>query len=158
MENTDQQTRKRFSGSMGPKIGRVFGWTFMGIVFISLFALVFGFVVKWLWNALMPAVFGLGVITFWQAVALVILAKLLFGSFGGHPNSKRKFRPDDGQGCDWHPPWNRFGGKRESMGDRFRDWKYYHRFWEDEGKEAFNAYVAKKKAKYNNDIQDSLSE
>ena len=150
MENNDQYTRKYFSGDMGPKIGRVFGWTFMGIVFISLFALVFGFAVKWLWNMLMPAVFGLGVITFWQAVALVILAKLLFGSFGGHPNSKRKFRPDDGLRCSWQPPWRRFGARRESMEDRFSEWKYYHQFWEDEGKEAFRDYVDKK-TKDNND-------
>ncbi|WP_423146389.1 hypothetical protein [Rubrolithibacter danxiaensis] len=41
-----------------------------------------GIVVMLLWNALLPAVFGLSTITFWQALGLFILCKLLFG-FGG---------------------------------------------------------------------------
>lgn len=32
--------------------------------------------VQWAWNALMPAVFSLPAIEFWQAAALVILASL----------------------------------------------------------------------------------
>jgi hypothetical protein len=50
---------------------------------------VFGFVVTHLWNYLMPALFGLRMITFWQAVGLIILGRLLFGGFrpgfGGAP-------------------------------------------------------------------------
>jgi hypothetical protein len=44
--------------------------------------LVFGFVVTHLWNYLMPGLFGLHAITFWQAVGLIILGRLLFGGFG----------------------------------------------------------------------------
>ena len=43
---------------------------------------VFGFVVSHLWNGLMPGLFGLHTITFWQAVGLIILGRLLFGGFG----------------------------------------------------------------------------
>ena len=50
---------------------------------------VFGFVVTNLWNYLMPALFGLRTITFWQAVGLIVLGRLLFGGFrpgfGGAP-------------------------------------------------------------------------
>ena len=42
---------------------------------------VFGFVVTHLWNYLMPGLFGLHVITFWQAVGLMLLGRLLFGGF-----------------------------------------------------------------------------
>jgi hypothetical protein len=42
---------------------------------------VFGFVVSQLWNYLMPVLFGLHTITFWQAVGLIVLARLLFGGF-----------------------------------------------------------------------------
>lgn len=46
---------------------------------------VFGFIVMSLWNWLMPAIFGWHAITFWQALGLVVLSKLLFGGFrGGH--------------------------------------------------------------------------
>jgi hypothetical protein len=42
---------------------------------------VFGFVVTHLWNYLMPNLFGLRMITFWQAVGLMVLGRLLFGGF-----------------------------------------------------------------------------
>ncbi|HXC31950.1 MAG TPA: hypothetical protein VNZ56_05710 [Verrucomicrobiae bacterium] len=41
-----------------------------------------GFVASHLWNYLMPGLFGLHAITFWQAVGLIILGRLLFGGFG----------------------------------------------------------------------------
>ena len=46
---------------------------------------IFGTAVMYLWNAIIPAVFGLGVITFWQAIGILVLSKILFGGFrGGH--------------------------------------------------------------------------
>jgi hypothetical protein len=52
---------------------------------IAAFVTLTGFVVMGLWNALMPVIFHLGVITFWQAIGLFILAKILFGfGKGGH--------------------------------------------------------------------------
>src|SRR5579872_4727188 len=44
---------------------------------------VFGFVVMHLWNWLMPALFGLTMIGFWQALGLLLLSKILFGRFRG---------------------------------------------------------------------------
>ncbi|MBL7075235.1 hypothetical protein ISS37_08375 [candidate division KSB1 bacterium] len=41
-------------------------------------AFLFGWLVMILWNWLMPTIFGLSTITFWQAWGLVILAHLLF--------------------------------------------------------------------------------
>lgn len=35
---------------------------------------------QWLWNITMPQVFGLNVITFWQALRLLIIAAFLFGT------------------------------------------------------------------------------
>ena len=48
-----------------------------------LFVAVFSFFVMRLWNWLMPAVFGLHMITYWQAVGILILSKILFGGFRG---------------------------------------------------------------------------
>ena len=39
---------------------------------------VFGYIVMRLWNGLMPALFGLHAVSFWQAVGLLILARILF--------------------------------------------------------------------------------
>ena len=44
---------------------------------------VFGELVMGLWNWLMPAVFGSRVITFWQALGLLVLSRILFGRLGG---------------------------------------------------------------------------
>jgi len=35
-----------------------------------------------LWNLLIPAIFGLTAINFWQALGLFVLARILFGGFG----------------------------------------------------------------------------
>lgn len=47
-------------------------------------ALIFGLsgAVFFLWNQLMPEVFQLPEISYWQAMGLFILGRLLFGSFG----------------------------------------------------------------------------
>lgn len=46
---------------------------------------VLSFVVMNLWNWLMPALFGWHVITFWQALGILVLSKILFGGFRGRP-------------------------------------------------------------------------
>ena len=50
---------------------------------------IFGSVVMLLWNAIIPAVFGLKVITFWEALGILILSKILFGGFGGGHGHRR---------------------------------------------------------------------
>jgi hypothetical protein len=53
-------------------------------VLAVLFIAVFGFVVQGLWNWLMPALFGWHVITYWQALGILVLSKILFAGFRGH--------------------------------------------------------------------------
>jgi Ca2+/H+ antiporter, TMEM165/GDT1 family len=46
---------------------------------------IFGSLVMFLWNALLPAILGVQAITFWQALGILVLSKILFGGFhGGH--------------------------------------------------------------------------
>ncbi len=54
----------------------------IGILVIALF-FALGYVVMALWNGLMPPIFGLHTITYWQAYGLLILSKILFGGFRG---------------------------------------------------------------------------
>jgi len=42
-----------------------------------------GEVVMHLWNWLVPALFGWRQITFWQALGLLVLSRILFGNLGG---------------------------------------------------------------------------
>ena len=47
---------------------------------------VFSLLVMWLWNWLVPPVFGWHTINFWQALGIFVLSKILFGGFrGGGP-------------------------------------------------------------------------
>lgn len=55
---------------------------FIPVSFV-VFAGFFGWLVMLLWNWLMPAIFGLPALTFWQAAGLLVLCKILFGSVGG---------------------------------------------------------------------------
>ena len=52
-------------------------------VFAFLFFTVFTYVMMRLWNWLVPPVFGWHIITFWQALGLLVLSKILFGGFRG---------------------------------------------------------------------------
>jgi hypothetical protein len=68
------------------------------VLFAFVAAIVLGFVVKSLWNALMPGIFGWHLISFWQALGLLLLSKLLFGGFhtrggsGGRRHWKNRMR------------------------------------------------------------------
>ena len=48
-----------------------------------------GFVVKELWNALVPQIFGGPLITYWQGLGLFLLSKILFGGFHRHGGGGR---------------------------------------------------------------------
>ena len=62
----------------------------MPVGFLAVAALI-SVVVMALWNWLMPAVFGLGTIGFWQAAGIFVLSRILFGGYGGgHGFRKRK--------------------------------------------------------------------
>lgn len=49
------------------------------IILVALICFLSGWVTMLLWNWLIPAIFGLGTITFWQALGLIVLVKLVFG-------------------------------------------------------------------------------
>jgi len=59
------------------------------VVGIGIVALgVFGWVLKSLWNWLMPELFGVRSITYWQALGLWFLGRLLLGNFNGRHNDR----------------------------------------------------------------------
>jgi hypothetical protein len=61
------------------------------LVFV-LFIALGGEVVKQLWNWLLPPLFGWRQITFWQALGLLALCRILFGGFGLHGSGRSDFR------------------------------------------------------------------
>jgi hypothetical protein len=62
---------------------RIPKWLFVAAPFgFAIFIAIGGEVVMLLWNWLAPALFGLRQITFWQALGLLALCRILFGGFG----------------------------------------------------------------------------
>ncbi len=105
------------------KIVMIIGGIIAGIGIVALI----GFVIMWLWNGLMPKLFGLTVITYWQGVGLALLGRLLFGGIGG----------GNGDSGSKHK-------KRQKMSHcesaYEADWEKYDKWWEAEGKASFEKY------------------
>ena len=81
---------------------------------------VLAIIVMALWNALLPELFGVGTISFWQALGLLILCKILFGGFGcggrkkfgRGPHFRRKWRNmSDEDKRKFKEEWKRRCGK-----------------------------------------------
>jgi len=111
-----------------PKPLRIIIWTVLGIIGVVGMGILFGLGIMWLWNWLMPTIFGLGEITYWQAIGIFVLAKLIFG-FGSH-SEKDNSKPKKGK-----------GGRCSESGS---DWTEYESWWETEGKKSFEKYKEQK--------------
>lgn len=128
----------------------------LGLATAVLIAAALGWLVQILWNALMPAIFHLPAISYWQAAGLMLLSRLLFGHVAGHnrrpnPNSrlwKRKhFRSLSGGGQrgrehfdEW---WNVEGERlhRAFEGSCDQGWGWW-RWWKREGKAAYETWLS----------------
>ena len=64
---------------------------------IALFTFIGGVFVQLLWNWLTPPLFGLPQITFWQALGLLALCRILFGGLGvgGSSGSRMRHRMNE---------------------------------------------------------------
>ena len=62
------------------RVMTISGLAVAGLCIAAALALVFGLVLMYLWNWLMPEIFGLPAITFWQAWGLVVISHILFKS------------------------------------------------------------------------------
>ncbi len=92
-----------------------------GIAFLILapaFVAAVGLAVMLLWNAIVPSVFSGPVLTFWHAVGLLVLCRILFGGFRGHGGAHRwRHRA-------WRDRWHRMTPEeRERFRDGYRRWK-----------------------------------
>jgi len=116
-------------GSPLRKAVMIIGFVLLGLVTVTALVAIFGFAVQWLWNTLMPEVFNLPEVSYWQAVGLAVLAQIFFGnhsSYAGNSRSghskgeKHVHTSDDGQHHNY-----------DSLGT----------FWKEYGREAFNEWL-----------------
>ena len=64
----------------------------IAIVGIALFAALGGYIVRELWNWLLPPLFGWPRLTFWQAFAMLALCRILFGGRGFQLGQHNRYR------------------------------------------------------------------
>ena len=70
---------------MAGKVSKIIKFTFFAV----LAAFLFGVILMYLWNWLVPDIFGGPQLSLLQAVGLLILSKILFGGFGSRFAHKR---------------------------------------------------------------------
>ena len=75
------------------------------IIAIAIGLFIFAGITYWLWNWLVPVIFNGPVISYWQALGLLTLTKILFFGIGG----RKHCSPDAGQ---WK---NRFNKKMATL-------------------------------------------
>lgn len=89
---------------------RAYGLRF--VVLAAIAAAVLGGAVMWLWNALLPELFGTHPIGFWQALGLLALSRLLVGGLRGR----------SGRHADWRDRMaHRWGQMSDEERANFRD-------------------------------------
>jgi len=91
-------------------------WIFLAplaLVAMALFIAIGGEVVMLLWNWLVPALFGWPPITFWQALGLLALCRILFGGFCGRGSHRSSIRRRMAERCEQMTPEER---------EKFRQW------------------------------------
>lgn len=112
--------------------GRIVFWVVIGVLAALFFSALFAVAVTFLWNRLMPELFGLPEVTYLQALGLLLLARLLVGGWHrGHHNK-------DGHG-GFHDLFHRKDVHHYE--EIHRNKKDFPEFWESEGREAFRRYL-----------------
>ncbi|HEY8930466.1 MAG TPA: hypothetical protein VIM55_14795 [Mucilaginibacter sp.] len=104
---------------------------------VAAFLSLISFIVMNLWNWLMPAILHLGTITFWQAMGIFVLCKILFGFGKGGPGGRGNWMR--------HRMEERFKNMTPEQREKFRakmeacghgNWErkrqHFERYWQEE--------------------------
>lgn len=87
-----------------------------GLLLAASLALIFGYVVMLLWNAVLPALVSVRSISYWQSVGLLVLARILVGGFG-------------------HGKHGGVSGHRHGEA-----WRKYDEWWKEVGEKSFGEF------------------
>ena len=101
----------------------------LALLGMVLFVFIGGELVLHLWNWLLPPLFGFRQVTFWQALGLLALCRILFGGLGLHSSGRSNVRrrmeerwermtPEERERCrqGWRGRWGFGPSAEESKG------------------------------------------
>jgi len=95
-------------------------WTKAGVIIPAV--LLFALATRLLWNWLFPDLFGLHPISFWQALGLLVISRLLFGWGKGIPYHRQGMRDK----------WAAMSPEeRKDFHQRMKHHHHHHHFYED---------------------------
>jgi hypothetical protein len=88
----------------------------LAMLAMLVFIVIGGEIVLQLWNWLLPQLFGWRPITFWQALGILLLCRILFGGFRLHGSGRSNFRRRMEERCEHMTP-----EERERFRQRMRE-------------------------------------
>lgn len=145
MSKVDEKFDTEDKVNVAMKAFKIIGMVILGIAA----AFLFGLVIMWLWNWLMPLIFGLPEVTYWQGIGLLILSSILFGRMGGgSPDSKKKDKVKnpikeeikEQIRKEIAKEFEKECGKEDGEANSGYE-KTYDEWWEAEGKQSFEEYA-----------------
>jgi hypothetical protein len=98
---------------MRPRLKKLIFIAPLAILGLLAFVALGGEIVLQLWNWLLPTLFGLRQISFWQALGVLALCRILFGGFGFRGPGRTDIRRRMEERCERMTPEER---------ERFRQW------------------------------------
>ena len=101
---------------MRPRLKRVIFIAPLAILGMLLFVVIGSELVLHLWNWLLPPLFGWRELTFWQALGMLALCRILFGGFGFHGSGGSSLRRRMEERCEHMTP-----EERERFRQRMRE-------------------------------------
>ncbi len=142
---TAKFNNREIHGSPIAKVFKVTGLVILGILGAAALAIIFGLAIQWLWNSLMPDIFGLPEVSYWQAVGLVVLSHILFGGHNHNHKSSNKPRRKKIKGrAELNGQTLTFDNERpEPEEGCHKEWDSFRDFWNDYGREAFEGWLNK---------------
>lgn len=125
------------------KVLKFIGFIILGAIGAAAFAFIFGYLIMLLWNWLMPELFGLTIITFWQAVGIAFLARLIFGGGKHSHNSDHSSKHPAKREFMRH--WKKERNEHIKNGHKCGDWRYFDDYWKEEGEKSYSDFISRKK-------------
>ena len=89
---------------MKPRLKKLMWIAPLAMLGMLVFAFIGGEIVMYLWNWLLPPLFGWPRIGFWQALGLLALCRILFGGVGSHGSGRSRSRRRMAESYDDMPP------------------------------------------------------
>lgn len=132
------------------KVLKVIGFVILGFAVV----LGIGFAVKFLWNSLMPDLFGLKEITYWQGVGLLVLSKIFFGGFGNTSSKNSDSKSSEVRGTigqaiheemqqEFYKEYDKKYSEEHSTSENDDQEKLYEKWWAKEGETKFLEYLGR---------------